>query len=150
MKSRQRRVRLPARREAVLATPVEDVMHRGVITCSPETRLATVARMMTGHRIHAVVVRGEDGEPPHGIVSDLDLVASATDGSFETRTAQELAATDALSVRATEPLERAVSLMREYATSHLVVVEPSGRPVGVVSSLDVIEALSELDGPGTS
>lgn len=147
MKPRQRRARLPARLEAVLSTPVEEVMHRGVITCTPETRLATVARMMAGHRIHAVVVRDEEDEQAHGIVSDLDLVGSATDGAFERRTARELAATDALAVRADEPLERVVGLMREYATSHLVVVDRSGRPVGVVSSLDVIEALSELDGP---
>jgi CBS domain-containing protein len=120
-----------------------------VITCAADTRLPTVARMMAGHRIHAVVVRGDDGELPPGIVSDLDLVGSATDDAFETRTAKELAATDALSVKATEPLVRVVGLMREYATSHLVVTDPQSKhPIGVVSSIDVIEALSELDGPG--
>ena len=58
---------------------VVDAMHPGVVTCPTETPLRAVARMMAGHRIHAVVVFDEEsdevgGAELWGVVSDLDLV----------------------------------------------------------------------------
>src|SRR5215211_1085912 len=38
---------------------VAGVMHRGVITCPPETPLASVARTLFENRIHAIFVAGE-------------------------------------------------------------------------------------------
>jgi drug/metabolite transporter (DMT)-like permease len=52
-------------------------MNPGVLTCAPATTLRDVARMMSMHRIHAVVVLGNDsGLRPWGVVSDLDLVGA--------------------------------------------------------------------------
>jgi CBS domain-containing protein len=126
---------------------VADVMHRGVVTCEVETPLAKVAQMMVGHRIHCVVVkdaRAEQGLPPWGVVSDLDLAAAVAHEQVEGQTAGSVAATPALTISLRETLNRAAQLMSENEVTHLVVVEPrTERPVGVISTLDVARMVAD-------
>ena len=111
---------------------VLNAMQVGVIDCPPDTDVKTLARTMADHRIHCVVVRGA----PWGIVSDLDLMASLRPGV--TATAGELAASDVVIVDPADTLEHAAQLMSEHETAHLVVVSPeTGRPVGILSTLDI-------------
>ena len=124
---------------------VMDAMHPGVVTCPPETPLRDVAWMMSVYRIHAVVVYGEPGNDSAelwGVVSDLDLVEAAAAGEIESRTAADIAATPLLLVEPTDTLTRAAQIMSEHEVAHLVVIEPSsGRPLGVLSTLDVARML---------
>ena len=53
---------------------INDLMHKGLLTCPPETSLGKVAAMLTGHHVHALVV-AEESEQPLGIISDFDLLA---------------------------------------------------------------------------
>jgi len=125
---------------------VEDVMRPGIISCPPDTELTTVARLMATNHVHAVVVSGiEPG--PHGgehltwgLISALDLVGAALP-DVATLPAGTLAHTEILTVDLGEPLQRAAQLMTEHQLSHLIVVD-GGRPVGVVSTLDVAGCLS--------
>lgn len=128
----------PSRR--LWKTRVEEAMHEGVITCSAETPLSDVARLMASEHVHCVVVvtEPEDGASLWGVVSDLDLVAAASVREVAEQTAGGTAATPVIMVDLDESLLRAAQLMTEHATAHLVVVDPdSGQPVGVVSTLDL-------------
>jgi CBS domain-containing protein len=124
---------------------VSDVMRAGVLTCSPETPLETVARMMATHHVHCIVVTTSDsprdeGRPAWGIVSDLDLAQAAAQPD---RAAGDVCATEVVTVEPGESLERAAQLMVEHETAHLVVVDRSLLvPVGVISTLDVAGALA--------
>jgi CBS domain-containing protein len=124
---------------------VADVMRHGVITCSPDTSLRTVARMMSGYHVHAIVVTEDDGEgglSPWGVVSDFDVLSAAHEGCEEL-TAGQISRTPAVMVSSGDSLTRAAELMRENRTGHLVVVMPGdSRPVGVISTLDVAGALA--------
>ena len=40
---------------------VSDLMHRGIISCSPDDILGTVAKIMVDNEIHAVVVMDAQG-----------------------------------------------------------------------------------------
>jgi CBS domain-containing protein len=120
---------------------VADVMHAGVVTCAPETPLREVARIMVEHRIHCLAV--SEGAAAWSIVSDLDMIAAATAEGVEARTAGEIAAGEALTISDDHMLDRAVQLMSEHRAAHLVVVgAASGRPVGVLSTLDVAGLLA--------
>jgi acetoin utilization protein AcuB len=124
---------------------VEDAMHHGVLTCSRHDSLSLVAELMARHRIHAVVVAAEDHDEPGtlwGVVSDLDLVAAASVRELSEQSAGATAATPALTISPAESLQRAAQLMTEHGTAHLVVVSPNGKPVGVISTLDVAAALA--------
>jgi len=83
------RRRLAERAEpGALELLVSDVYSPGAIAVSPETPLAEMARLMSHHRIHHVVVL-EEGRLA-GIVSALDLVACRS--AWQRHTAKEAAA----------------------------------------------------------
>jgi CBS domain-containing protein len=124
---------------------VGDAMHQGITSCSAETPLRGVARLLATKRIHCVAVA--DHPPANvadwAVVSDLDLVTAAATDDLDSRTAGEIAATEALVVSAAEPLQRAAQLMAEHQVAHLLVVDAAGgRPVGVLSTLDVAGLLA--------
>jgi CBS domain-containing protein len=127
---------------------VREAMHTGVVACPREASLLTIARTMAAHRIHSVVVDSHDvatGEPEWAIVSDLDLVAAAYEGSLGGRSAASIAGSPPLVVEPDDTLSRAAQLMHEYGTTHAIVSQRgSRRPLGVISTLDVIDALTEL------
>ena len=111
---------------------VLNAMQVGIIDCPPDADVFALARTMADHHIHCVIVRGQEW----GIVSDLDLMASLRPGV--TATAGELAASDVVAVDPSDTLEHAAQLMAEHETAHLVVLSPdTGRPVGILSTLDV-------------
>ena len=71
------------------------------------------------------------GEQGRCEVSDLDE-----------QTAGGTAASPVVMVTPTETLERAAQLMTEHSTSHLVVVDVGLlKPVGVITTLDIVAAL---------
>lgn len=128
---------------------VADVMHPGVLTCPTGASLRVVARMMAGHGIHAVVVFNEESDDVGdaelwGVVSDLDLVAAASAGDIDDRTAGGTAVTPIVMVDSHDAVTRAAQLMSEHEIAHLVVVDPkTERPVGVVSTLDLARVLAD-------
>jgi CBS domain-containing protein len=127
---------------------VVDAMHPGLISCSLDTPLETVARMMSTYRVHAILVtaHGEEelpGGAHWGVVSDTDLIRAARAGDLGEQTARTIAATPALTVPTGDDLARAAQLMLEHELSHLIVIElHSARPIGVLSTLDVVRALA--------
>ena len=124
------------------ATRVGDTMHAGIVSCASDVPLVDVAERMSSERIHCVVVRpGRDSDDPRawGVISDLDLVGAA---DMPNVSAGAIAATPTVTVSADEGLDRAVKLMTEYETAHLLVVDADGQPTGVVSTLDVARAMS--------
>jgi CBS domain-containing protein len=118
---------------------VADVMRHGIISCDPESGLQAVARIMASYHVHAVVV--ELGGDVWGMVTAQDLLAAAGTPR-ERATAGEIAATDFAAVQSDARLETAVELMRQKAADHVVVRENDGRPIGMVSSLDVAGCLA--------
>lgn len=130
---------------------VADVMHRGIVTCDVDSPLSAVARMMAAHRIHCVVVRndaadwaGSPGAGLWGVVTDLDLVRILVTEGVLGHTAGQSAVTPAVTVRAADPVRQAAELMAEREVTHLVVVDHAAKPVGVLSTLDVARAISDL------
>jgi len=127
---------------------VAEAMHRGVLTCPLEASLRNVARMMVLYRVHAIVVFGEDSDDLEGpglwgVVSDLDLARTALSGELDDHTAGGMAITPALVVAPDETLQRAAQLMSENEATHVVVVDrETTRPVGILSTLDIAQALA--------
>ena len=128
-------------------TRVRDAMQLGLFHCEPDDDVAAVAGTMAEQSIHSVVVAGivrrdhAGDRLAWGIVSDLDLMRALRPGAEEA-TAAEVAGTEIVTVLPHESLEQAVQLMDEHETSHRVVVSPdTGRPVGMLSTLDVARAV---------
>jgi CBS domain-containing protein len=127
-------------------TRVAEAMHRGVVKCDASAPLSVVARIMAAHRIHCVVVRTAGEPEAWGVVSDLDLVDAVCTGELTERTAGETAGGRELCLSARDTLERAARLMHESRETHVVIVDPrSNAAVGVLSTLDVADALAEIE-----
>jgi len=126
---------------------VNEVMHQGIIGCAPETPLSEVARVMSEHRIHCVVVGrlAVDGHGTRlrwGVVSDLDLVRAAA--TRDELTAGNVAATEPLTARPSDSLRDVARIMSEHEVAHLVVIdEHEQEPIGVISTLDLAGAVTD-------
>jgi len=122
------------------AIRVGPAMHRGVIACTPDCSGLNIARTMAAHRIHCVVL-APPGAPPR-FVTDFEIVRALHDGTLATSCADELAR-EAPVVARDDTIAHAAEALYGHRTTHAVVVSDlrSLRPVGVLSVLDIAEAL---------
>src|SRR5215213_5242392 len=116
---------------------INDLMHKGLITCIPTTPLGQVAALLNEHQVHALVV-AEQTDNPLGIISDFDLLAgewlSVDDESLDAM--RKLTAHDLM----TAPIETVDvhTLVSEAAERmgkkdiHRMLVADSGKPVGII------------------
>jgi CBS domain-containing protein len=123
---------------------VADAMHWGLVHCAPDATLREVATLMADAVVHCVVVieDADDRAALWGVVSDLDLVAAATVRSLDDQQAGGTAMTPAITASPHESLESAAERMTTHGVSHLVVVDSSRRPVGVLSTLDLVRTIA--------
>jgi CBS domain-containing protein len=126
---------------------VADAMHPGILSCAADAAPTEVARTMSTHHVHCVVVKATgadeaDGSPVWGIISDLDLL-SACIRPDAPDTAAELARQPVVSLETTAALRDAAELMMTRGISHIVAVNPAtNRPVGILSTLDIAGVLA--------
>jgi CBS domain-containing protein len=121
---------------------VGEVMHEGIVTCSASDDIDRVAAVMADHGIHCVVAidegpAGQDDDRLWGVISDLDLMRGLE--SNVNLDAGNLAELDVATVAPEDTLDHAAKAMVRRELAHLVVVA-EGRPVGVVSTLDIARA----------
>jgi len=126
---------------------VGDAMHPGVLSCDAEATLTDIARMMSTHHVHCIVVdhaaRGEgDVSSAWGIISDLDLLRECLRPDVPD-TVSDFALQAAIRVETTMALRDAAKLMLSNGVSHVVAANPeTQQPVGVVSTLDIAGVLA--------
>lgn len=146
---------------------VAEIMERDPVTVTPEDSVETVLRALRDHELPGVPVVNEGGRPV-GIVTEADLVMVDEEEDlrlplhidlfgaqiflgpvkrFEERfrkaiaaTAEDIMTANPITVDADADVREAARLIAERRHNRLPVVE-HGRLVGVVTRLDVLEAL---------
>ena len=128
---------------------VFDWMHRGVISCNPETSVEDIASNMDSHDISALVVVNEEGATV-GVISRTDLVNARFVQPYlkhwRGMTATHLMSTPVISVTPDTLVRKAASLLKEKHIHRLVVVERDGkrlRPIGILSVTDLAKHAAE-------
>ncbi len=122
-------------------TRVKDLMHHGIIACTPDDTVGQVAKIMVDQEVHAVVVM--EGGKAIGVVSQTDMVLAR-----QGRTSDEARAMQARAIMtpgcatcdAEMLLSDAVSQMTGRRMHRLVVTEKD-QPVGVISMTDVVRKI---------
>jgi CBS domain-containing protein len=124
---------------------VRDWMHRGVITCGPDTSIQEVADRLKAHDISALVVADETGGAV-GVISRTDLVNARFIEPYFRHwrglSARHLMSAPVISVTEDTPLAEAARLLRERRIHRLVVTELQGsrvRPIGILSVTDLAQ-----------
>ena len=123
-------------------TRVRDLMHRGIISCTPDDTVGTVAKIMVDKEIHAVVVMDGEGQAV-GVVSQTDMVLARqgrTPDEARAMRAREVMTPGCATCDADMLLSDAVSLLTARRMHRLVVTE-NGQPVGVISMTDVVRKI---------
>jgi CBS domain-containing protein len=126
---------------------INDLMHKGLITCPPDTSLGKVAAMLTQHHVHALVV-AEEADQPLGIISDFDLLAgewlSVDEQSLNIMrrlTARDLMTFPIESVKVNTSVNAAAKQMADRGI-HRMLVTDDGKPVGILSISDLVAGIA--------
>lgn len=121
---------------------VREVMHRGVITCAPDTPLKEVARIMNATDVHALFVVDEN-QAVQGVVSHWDMLRAFGRDLYDLRAA-DLMSREVRSVSPEASLAEAVEMMLQHRVHRVLVAREEGGvkvPLGIVSTTDVIDAM---------
>ncbi|NCO58806.1 MAG: hypothetical protein COW73_06830 [Nitrospirae bacterium CG18_big_fil_WC_8_21_14_2_50_70_55] len=144
-----------------------DIMQTAVVTCSPETSLEELGRLMLDHAISGVPVVDGAGTIL-GVVTENDIIETHEELRFPTvvalfdailyvessrhfeeqvrkaaaTTARELMHTPVVSVAPGATLQQIASLMTHEGVHHLPVVE-GGKLVGMIGKADVVRGIAE-------
>jgi len=130
---------------------VQDWMHRGVMTCQPDTPVDEVAETLDAKDISALIVVDGAGDAI-GVISRTDLV----NGRFiqpylkhwRGMTAEHLMSKPVISVAPDTEIKTAVEMLHEKRIHRLVVVEATAghmRPVGILSVTDLAKHVASRD-----
>ena len=127
--------------DSSLTQPVSACMTDWFVTLDKGESLETAAKTLRDRGIGLLLVT--DGEELVGVLSERDIVtAFANDDRLTSTALSDRARGDILTVESTETMQIGIQKMVDGGTRHLVVVDPVGRPVGVLSARDVLSELS--------
>jgi CBS domain-containing protein len=126
---------------------VRDLMHRSLITCSPDANLGQVAVLLTRYHVHALLVADNENHLI-GIISDYDLMAGewlsgdAKDlATMRKLTASELMSSPIDTVDADTNIKDAAEILINKDINRLLVTE-NGHPIGVISISDFVDSIA--------
>jgi CBS domain-containing protein len=130
------------RRREIDQILVSSLMHRGVISASPNTELDKIAQMMIKNGISSIVIA--DGRRPLGIITKTDLVKHFADAFSNKLTVAALMTPDPITVNRKHSISRVVELMSKWKIRRIIVVDAE-KPVGIITERDI--AFAQLDVP---
>jgi CBS domain-containing protein len=119
---------------------IRDVYHKGVIFCKPETPLQEVIRVMADTEIHAIMVAEQEGEHPVGVVSHTDTIAHYGQDLAPLR-ACDVMTSEVINISEDSTVEEGAKKLLESHTQRLLVVNDDGKPLGVLSTTDIIREM---------
>lgn len=128
------------RRRRIIPLRVEDIMSVPPITVDRETPVEQAAKVMDDKRISSVMVVDENGKLV-GIFTDRDLRFAVAEGKIGKKLPIHMLMTeDPITASPSDMVTEAMKKMREADIKHLPVVDEEGKPIGMVTIRDVIDA----------
>jgi len=116
--------------------PAEEVMSKSLITVKPMAPIPDAARNMIKNEISSLVVVDDNGKLK-GIATKADIglyLASKGAGIYSVH---DFMTPNPITVRQSQSIFLAVSLMSENRISRIVVIDEKNKPVGIITLADV-------------
>jgi acetoin utilization protein AcuB len=117
---------------------VNEIMSTGVKTIAAATPADEAWDLMRGERIHHLVVM--DGKAVTGVFSARDAGGARGAVLRADRTVSDLMSEHVVTAELQTPVKKVANLMRGHTIGSVVVVD-KGRPVGIVTTADLLELL---------
>jgi CBS domain-containing protein len=129
----------------------EQLMNRPVITCNVRETLNLAARLLWENDCGALPVV-DDGGALVGMLTDRDIcMAAYTSGRLLTQLcAQEAMARNIHTCRASDDLAAVERIMAEAQVHRLPVLDADGALLGIITSNDLVRAVSHDSKPGAA
>lgn len=124
---------------------VKDVPPRRLLSVEPQTSLAEVAKRMRQEDADSAAVMS--GSRLLGIITERDLVRAIADGlNPQQAKADVVMSADPATVTGDEEVAVVAVKMMRLGIRHLPVVDQQGKPVGLISSRDLVSLLEQEEG----
>ncbi|HTE83229.1 MAG TPA: CBS domain-containing protein [Dehalococcoidia bacterium] len=121
---------------------VRDVPPRRLLSVEPQTSLAEVAKRMRREDADSAAVMS--GGRLLGIITERDLVRAIADGvNPQQANADVIMSADPATVTGDEEVAVVAVKMMRLGIRHLPVVDQQGKPVGLISSRDLVSLLEQ-------
>ena len=121
---------------------VRDIMHRGVITCKPDTLLKEVVRILSDTGVHALIV-GMSGSRIDGVISHMDVIKHFGENLLNYK-AEDIMTPQVIDIPPDASIEDAIVVLLKHNVHRLLVTEERAHgkvPVGVLSTTDIIREM---------
>ncbi|MDO5529035.1 MAG: CBS domain-containing protein [Paracoccus sp. (in: a-proteobacteria)] len=118
----------------------------GIITVTPDQTVADAAKLLSEHRIGAVVV-SEDGRTPLGILSERDIVRELGKRGSDilSQPLADLMTRKLVTCAPGDDALEVLEIMTRGRFRHLPVIDPDGHMIGLISIGDAVSGrLKEL------
>jgi CBS domain-containing protein len=119
-------------------------MTKHVVTSGPDNDLSEIATEMQRHKIGSVAIL--ENEKLVGIVTERDFVRIVEQvGLLLNRNlAKHHMTKPVVTVQSDTSVTDIIKLMREKQVRHLIVVDKTGKMVGIISSRDLMKVLKDV------
>jgi len=116
--------------------PAKEVMSKKLITAKPITPIPEAAKTMTENKISSVVVVDDDGKL-EGITTKVDISLFFASKGAGVYRVHDFMTPNPITVRQSQSIFLAVSLMSDNKISRIVVTDQKAKPVGIITLTDV-------------
>lgn len=134
-------------------TPVSAIMSKKIVTIAPDDSLQVVRRLFDEHSFHHLIVA--EGGKAMGVISHRDLlknlspfVGTLSEKSRDTWTldkrVHQVMSRSIVWADKDTPITEAALLMAANRISCLPILDQKGRPVGIVTTFDVLRWIAEI------
>lgn len=119
---------------------VGEVMEPHIFWLPTDMPLRRAAQELAAQQLSGAAACTPDGRIV-GVISLTDLTQNYG-GANETRLVQDVMTPEVLTVRRSEPLDRAIRLMAFEGVHRLVVLDDDEQPAGILTAMDVLRELA--------
>jgi len=116
--------------------PAKEVMSKNLITVKPTVPISDAAKIMIKNKIGSLVIVDDDGKLK-GITTKADIGLYFASKGASIYSVHDFMTPNPITVRQSQSIFLAVSLMSEKGISRIVVIDEENKPVGIITLADV-------------
>jgi CBS domain-containing protein len=118
---------------------ISQILTRPMVTIGIDKTVLEAAELMVENNIGLLVVtQGQRQGEVVGVISERDIIRAIASGRTLQNAVSELCTKSVVTVRANSDVAEAAKAMNKHSIRHVVVVDDSRKPIGVVSMRDLV------------
>ncbi len=132
---------MPVFKRSIRYTPVKaaDIMSSPPVTMREDAMIEEVARLMWDKGVGSILIVSSDNKLV-GILTERDMLYASSHLLIGKNVqAKSLMSKNLVTASPDEELASVVEKMRDFNIRHIPVVDEDGRPLGVISSRDILD-----------